>query len=192
MTTTKKSSFKLIACTHDLHAASILEILNDSVVNSTALYDYEPRKLESMTGWFASKNSGNFPVVGAVADGTEAGKENLMGFATYGRFRGDWPAYQYSVEHSVYVHPHHRGKGVAKALMTELIAIATKQQYHTMIGGIDAENAGSIALHTKLGFKHAGTLQHVGYKFDRWLDLSFYQLMLEVTSKDQIDGALKN
>lgn len=172
---------QLITCTYESHADAILEILNEAIVNSTALYDYTPRPRESMVGWFNTKATGQFPVIGALND---AG--HLMGFASYGPFRA-WPAYKYSVEHSLYIHKDHRGKGLGLTLMQGLIAAATKQQYHVMIGGIDVTNAASIALHKKLGFIHAGTIKQAGFKFGRWLDLSFYQLLLE-TPREPVDG----
>lgn len=170
-----------VHCTHDAHAGAILDILNEAILHSTALYDYAPRAPQSMEVWFRTKQAGGFPVIGAVdAQG------QLLGFASYGTFRA-WPAYKYSVEHSVYVHKDHRGKGLGRALMQRLIAAARAQQYHTLIGGIDAANATSIALHEKLGFVHAGTVRQAGFKFGRWLDLAFYQLLLD--SPDQpVDG----
>lgn len=170
-----------IACTHATHAAAILDILNEAIVTSTALYDYRPRAPESMAGWFKTKLAGGFPVIGAESPAGE-----LMGFASYGTFRA-WPAYKYSVEHSVYVHKDHRGKGLGLALMQQLIVAARAQEYHVMIGGIDVSNTASIALHEKLGFTHAGTIRQAGFKFGRWLDLAFYQLILE-TPLDPIDG----
>ena len=172
---------QFIACTHQSHASAILDIFNEAIANSTALYDYKPRAPESMTGWFKAKEAGGFPVIGAVApDG------QLLGFASYGTFRA-WPAYKYSVEHSVYVRKDQRGKGIGLALMEQLIAAAQAQQYHVMIGGIDITNTGSIALHERLGFSHAGTIKHAAFKFGRWLDLGFYQLLLE-TPAHPIDG----
>jgi L-amino acid N-acyltransferase YncA len=159
----------------------MLNIFNDAIVNSTALYDYKARSPESMVGWFKAKETGRYPVIGAVGDSGD-----LLGFASYGTFRA-WPAYKYSIEHSVYVHKAHRGKGIGLALMRQLIAAAKEQQYHCMIGGIDIANAGSIAMHEKLGFKHAGTIKHAGFKFGRWLDLGFWQLLLE-TPADPNDG----
>lgn len=172
---------KLIECTLEHHGAAILAILNDAIVSSTALYDYSPRPPESMSGWFKVKHDGRFPVVGAV---DEHGA--LLGFASYGTFRA-WPAYKYSVEHSVYVHQGHRGRGVASALLRSLIDHARRQQYHTLIGGIDLTNAASIALHEKFGFVHAGTIQQAGFKFGKWLDLAFYQLLLN-TPSNPVDG----
>jgi L-amino acid N-acyltransferase YncA len=164
---------KFISCTHEHHASAILGILNEAITSSTALFDYHPRHIESMAPWFKAKAMGHFPVIGAVGQFGE-----LLGFATYGEFRA-WPAYKYTVEHSVYVHRNQRGKGIGSALMKQLIAVATEQQYHVMIGGIEAENTASIAMHQRLGFTHCGTICEAGFKFGRWLDLAFYQFVLE-------------
>lgn len=172
---------QLVTCTYEAHASSILEILNEAIENSTALYDYKPRAPESMVGWFKAKETSRFPVIGAIG---EAGQ--LLGFASYGTFRA-WPAYKYSVEHSVYIHEDHRNKGLGLALMQRLIATAIEQQYHVMVGGIDITNVSSIALHEKLGFSHAGTIKHAAFKFGRWLDLGFYQLLLK-TPSEPVDG----
>lgn len=171
---------RFVACTHDAHAGAILEILNEAIVNSTALYDYKPRPAEAMAGWFKAKHAGRFPVIGALGD------QALLGFASYGSFRA-WPAYKYTVEHSVYVHRDHRGKGIGIALMRKLLDAAREQDYHVMVGGIDATNAASVRLHEKLGFVHAGTIRHAGFKFGRWLDLAFYQLLLETPARP-VDG----
>lgn len=172
---------RLIQCTHAQHAQAILDIFNEAIVNSTALYDYQPRPLASMTAWFENKARAHFPVVGLE---DEAGK--LLAFGSYGTFRA-WPAYKYSVEHSVYVHKDHRGEGLGKAIMLALIEAARERGVHAMIGAIDASNAGSMALHERLGFRHVGTLPQVGFKFGRWLDLVFYQLLLE-TPLNPVDG----
>ena len=171
----------LVTCSYPRHAGAILAIFNEAIENSTALYDYRPRPLESMVDWFREKQRAGFPVVGLEsADGT------LLGFGTYGMFRTR-PAYKYSVEHSVYVHRDHRGKGAGEALLRALIELATLQELHLMVGGIDATNDASIRLHRKLGFNHAGTIRQAGYKFGRWLDLAFYQLVLP-TPSNPVDG----
>ncbi len=172
---------RIVACRHEVHAQSILDILNEAIENSTAIYDYRPRPLSSMEGWFKTKAAGEFPVIGV-----ESEEGQLLGFASYGTFRA-WPAYKYTVEHSVYVHKNHRGQGLGLKLMRELIAVATAQERHVLVGGVDAANEASIALHRKLGFVHAGTIKQAGFKFGRWLDLAFYQLTLE-TPLAPIDG----
>jgi phosphinothricin acetyltransferase len=164
---------KFIDCTYELHAPEILAIFNDAILNTTALWEYKARTMETMQTWFATKTAGNFPVIGAL---DEEGK--LIGFASYGTFR-QWAAYKYSVEHSVYIRADQQGKGLGKLFLQELITAAKDQGYHTIIGAIDLDNKGSIALHEKMGFEYAGTLKQAGYKFGRWLDFVFYQLILE-------------
>jgi phosphinothricin acetyltransferase len=168
---------KIVNCTYARHASQILEIFNDAILTSTALFDYKPRAPESMVTWFEAKERGQFPVVGAE---DEAGR--LLGFASYGTFRA-WPAYKYSAEHSVYVHKSSRGKGIGRTLMHELIGAAEKQSYHVLVGGIETSNTASIAMHEALGFTHAGTIREAGFKFGRWLDLSFYQLILDTPNE---------
>lgn len=170
-----------VNCSYETHASAILDIFNDAILHSTALYDYKPRAPQSMIGWFKAKEVGGYPVVGALDS-----LGYLLGFASYGTFRA-WPAYKYSVEHSVYVHKDHRGKGIGMALVRKLIEAAKAQQYHIMVGGIDVTNSASISLHEKLGFVHAGTIRQAAFKFGSWRDLGFYQLLLE-TPANPIDG----
>ncbi len=168
--------FTVVRCQQKRHAAAILAIFNDAILNSTALYDYKPRTIEMMTDWFEAKSKGNFPVIGIENDAGE-----LMGFGSYGMFR-TWPAYKYSIEHSVYVDARFRGRGIGKQLLKEIVAAAQQQDYHCLVGGIDTTNAVSIRLHESLGFVHCGTIRHAGFKFGQWLDLAFYQLILNTPS----------
>ena len=168
-------------CNYERHADQILNIFNEAILNSTALYDYKPRTPESMVGWFKTKEQNRFPVVGVEND-----QGRLLGFASYGTFRA-WPAYKYSVEHSVYVHTDHRGKGIGSTLMTALIEEAKKNDYHVMVGGLDVRNEASIELHRKLGFSLCGVVKHAGFKFGEWLDLALYQRILETPANPHDD-----
>lgn len=172
---------KFVACTLETHGGAILDIFNEQIRTSTAVYEYVSRTPESMAAWFKAKEANGYPVIG-VED--ESG--TLMGFAAYGVFR-DRPAYKYTVEHSVYIHKDHRGRGLGLALMERLIEAARAQDLHVMVGGIDATNSVSIAMHEKLGFVHAGTIREAGFKFGGWRDLAFYQLTLQ-TPKQPVDG----
>jgi phosphinothricin acetyltransferase len=109
-----------------------------------------------------------------------------MGFASYGPFR-ERPAYKYTVEHSVYVDTRFRGQGVGRRLLEAVIVEAGIQDYHVMVGGIDATNAASIRLHESMGFTACGIVRQAGFKFGRWLDLAFYQLILK-TPASPVDG----
>ena len=168
----EKVVMKIVNCQYDRHGQTILNIFNDAIATSTALYDYELRTLETIQEWFKTKKAKKYPIIGI-----EESNGSLMGFATYGAFRS-WAAYKYSIEHSVYVDSLYRGQGVGRKLLKELIQVAEQQNYHMMIGGIDAENNISIKLHQSMGFQHCGSIKQAGFKFGRWLDLEFYQLIL--------------
>ena len=149
----------------------LLEIYNDIIINTTAVYDYEPHTLEMRKLWWESKKEQGFPVF--VAEEESA----IIGFSSIGPFRA-WAAYKFSVENSVYVSAVARGKGVGKILLAPLIEAARVMGMHTIIAGIDATNEASLKLHRGFGFKEVAHFREVGWKFDRWLDLKFLQLIL--------------
>lgn len=172
---------RIVECTHERHARAILDIYNDVIATSTAIYAYEPRTIDSMGPWFDVRRAGAFPVIGAEGHDGE-----LLAFGSYATFRAS-PAYKYTVEHSVYVHRDQRGHGLGRVVLDALIDRARRQGIHALIGGLDAGNAASIALHERCGFTRVGLLPQVGFKFGRWLDLAFYQLLLD-TPADPVDG----
>jgi len=173
---------KIIQCDTEF-LAEIRAIFNEAILNSTALYEYKPRSRQMIEEWFAAKVRAGLPVIGVVATAGE-----LMGFASYGIFR-PFPAYKYSVEHSIYVARQFRGHGVGRRLLQEIILSAEQQGYHTLIGAIDAENAISRELHRKCGFRHVGTVREAGFKFGSWLNLELYQFILATPSDPQGDEA---
>jgi L-amino acid N-acyltransferase YncA len=157
------------ATENDLPA--ILAIYNEVIVNTTAVYDYEPHTLEMRTAWFNTKKEQGFPVFVAAEDG------KVLGLSSIGPFRS-WAAYKYSVENSVYVATEARGKGIGKLLMPPIIEAAKQMGMHSIIAGIDAGNEASIQLHRHFGFKEVAHFKQVGWKFERWLDLKFLQLIV--------------
>ncbi|MDU2063926.1 MAG: GNAT family N-acetyltransferase [Sporomusaceae bacterium] len=157
------------ACEADL--VKISQIYNHAILYTTAVYDEQEHSLAERKFWFDKKCQKGFPVLVFEQDG------EVAGFASYGPFR-DWPGYRYTIEHSVYVDEQYRKSGVGTKLLQELIRLAAEQGYKTLVAGIDAANDASIAMHEKLGFTFSGTVKQAGYKFDRWLDLSFYQYEL--------------
>jgi phosphinothricin acetyltransferase len=154
------------------HLDAIRGIYNHEILHTTALYEYEPRSTETMAAWWAAKQSLGLPVLGI-----ESGSGVLAGFATWGSFRA-FPAYEHSVEHSVYVDVRFRGHGIGRTLLAALVEEATARNLHMMVGVIDATNVASIGLHRQGGFTYAGTLREAGYKFGRWLDVEFWQRLL--------------
>ena len=154
----------------------LLPIYNDIILHTTAVWQYEPQSLQMRTEWFESRRQQDFPVY--VAEMIEAGNEpTLLGFSSYGPFR-NWPAYQHTVENSVYVAKEARGLGIGKKLMEPLIAKAREQELHAIVAGIEASNAVSIKLHRYFGFVEVAHFREVGWKFGRWMDLKFLELIL--------------
>ena len=150
---------------------SILDIVNHNILHSTALYDYNPRSYEQQKAILTEKIKKKFPILIAEIE------NKVVGFALYSEFRYR-EAYQYTVEHSVYIDHQYQGNGIGKLLLQKLIEMAKEQNLHTMIGVIDSENKDSIQFHEKFGFKTVGIIKESGYKFDRWLDSVFMQLIL--------------
>lgn len=151
----------------------ILAIYNDVVATSTAIYTTAASTLDERRKWFDARIAAGYPVVVAERDGAVAG------FASFGEFRGAWPGYLYSVEHSVHVARDHRGHGVGRALVESLFPLAAALDKHVIIGGIDATNAASLALHESLGFERVAHFREVGRKFGLWLDLVFMQRFID-------------
>ncbi len=158
-----------IATEDDL--AGMLVIYNEIIKNTTAVYEYTPHTLDMRRQWLVTKTENGFPVY--VAE--EAGK--VVGFGSIGPFR-NWAAYKYSVENSIYVSADHRGKGIGKLLLRPLIKSAEDLNMHTIIASIDHTNIPSLRLHANFGFEEVAHFKQVGYKFGRWLDLKFLQLIL--------------
>ncbi|HZY35934.1 MAG TPA: GNAT family N-acetyltransferase [Mucilaginibacter sp.] len=153
---------------------AILSIYNDVIINTTAVYSEKPHTLPMRIEWFRDRVNNKFPVYVADVNGS------IAGFSSYGHFRV-WPCYRYTVEVSVYVEKAFRGKGISKTLLGALIDQAKKTNVHAIIAGISADNRVSINLHQSFGFVEVAHFKEVGYKFNRWLDLKFLELMIENT-----------
>jgi L-amino acid N-acyltransferase len=149
----------------------ILQIYNEVIANSTAIYSEQPVLLEDRAQWFRARQEQKYPVLVA----TDA--SGVVGYSSFGDFRA-WPCYRFSVEHSVHVRADQRSNGIGRALMEALIPEASALGKHVLIAGIDASNVASIALHSRLGFERVAHFREVGRKFDRWLDLVFMQRLL--------------
>ena len=145
---------------------SILDIYNHAVRETFSIWSESETTLEARRSWMAQRRAAGFPVLAAAAD------EGVLGYASYGVFR-DFPGYAQTVEHSVYVASNAQRQGVGRALLSELMSRARAAGVETMVGGIDAANAASLALHEALGFELQGVLKGVGRKFGRRLDLAF-------------------
>ena len=152
---------------------SILEIYNDAVINTDAIWNEKTVDMDNRRQWLKSHTEAALPVIVAVDD-----DGILCGYASLSEWR-PFEGYRYTVENSVYVNKDKRGKGTGRILMKELIKRAEEMNMHVIVAGIEAENKASIKLHEQLGFKTAGKLDEVGIKHGRWLDLTFMVLLLK-------------
>lgn len=150
---------------------AILEIYNEVVLNTTAAYVFEPHPLEMRRAWFEELNTQGWPVIVSEENGV------VTGFGNIATFRNK-PGYRYTGEHTLHVHAHHRGKGIGRALLQALITEAHRCELRALVGAIDSENTISLQLHAECGFVETGRMPQVAWKFGRWLDLVFMQLLL--------------
>lgn len=149
----------------------IMDIYNDAVLNTTAIWNEIVVDLDNRKEWFKARKDRGFPVIVAVMDG------QVTGYASYGDWRA-FDGYRHTREHSIYVHKDARGLGLGKQLMQALIDHARSNDVHVLIGAIESENMASIRLHEAMGFRIAGRFSEVGTKFGRWLDLTCMELKL--------------
>jgi phosphinothricin acetyltransferase len=149
---------------------AINDIYNHYVLHSTATYQDEPDPLEARRAWF-DRHGPDHPITVAEADGRIVGWGSLSPFHARS-------AYRRTVEDSVYVHHEHHRQGIGRVLLEDLIARAAQIGHHTIIGLIDGSQAPSIALHERLGFTRVAHLREVGFKFERWLDVVYVQLVI--------------
>jgi phosphinothricin acetyltransferase len=149
----------------------ILDIYNHAIIHTTSVYSEHAHTYQMRLTWYNDRVNSGFPVFVAESSG------EVVGFSTFGHFRV-LPCYCHTAEHSVYVRVDHRGKGISKLLLQPLIDRAREMKMHAMIAGIDAENNVSYQLHQSFGFVEVAHFKEVGFKFGRWLDLKFMELIL--------------
>jgi L-amino acid N-acyltransferase YncA len=162
--------------------AAITAIYNDVLLNTTAIYSDQPATVDQRMEIWKARSQQNYPTL-VACDG-----EFALGFASFGDFRS-WPGYRFTVEHTVHVGASARGQGIGSALLRALIPRAAAHGKHVMVGGIDADNIASLRFHERLGFERVAHFKQVGFKFGRFLDLVFVQLIINpaetTVSRDQ-------
>jgi L-amino acid N-acyltransferase YncA len=157
----------------------ILAIYNDIIATSTAVYALRPTTLEERRGWLEARSASGYPVLVAVRGG------RVIGFSSFGDWRGTWPGYRFTIEHTVHVDTAARGAGVGRGLLEALFPRALALDKHVMVGAIDADNQASIRFHERLGFVSVAHFREVGHKFGRWLDLVFVQKLLDAPGSER-------
>jgi phosphinothricin acetyltransferase len=149
---------------------AINAIYNHCVRHSTCTYQTESETAAERRAWF-DHHGPRHPVVVALMAG------QIVGWGSLSAFRPR-AAYRHTVENSVYVRDDVLRRGIGGVILKDLIRRAREIGYHSIIASIDGEQTASIAFHARHGFVEVGHLKQVGFKFDRWLDVFYMQLML--------------
>lgn len=143
-------------------------IYNFYVETSPATFDLEPVSEASRQEWFETRRAGGYPVL-VAADGDEvAGWCSLSPWSPRA-------AYRKTADESIYVADAWRGRRVGKALLGAILEEARAMDLHVVMAGVVACQEASLALHRSLGFVEAGRYAHMGYKFDAWHDVHWFQ-----------------
>jgi L-amino acid N-acyltransferase YncA len=153
---------------------AVARIYGHFVRTSTATFEVDPPDATEIARRIASIQQLGLPYLVAEAGGSGVSGGSIVGYAYATQFRPR-PAYRHTVEDSVYIDPAWAGRGIGRQLLTALIEQSTRAGARQMIGAIGGDNPPSVALHTALGFEHAGILTSVGFKFGQWLDLTLMQ-----------------
>ena len=152
-------------------AEAIRVIYNREVSGSTVTFDLVPRTLEDQQAWLRAHAGAHPAVVAEAGDGT------VVGFGSLSPYRSR-PAYSTTVEDSVYVHHDHRGSGVGKLVLAELVRLAEVHGFHAVMARIVGGHEASITVHRGCGFELVGIEREVGRKFGKWLDVALMQRLL--------------
>ncbi len=149
----------------------IATIYAHEVENSIVTFDLEPPTLSYWREKLAGNHEGDHLLVAVDSDG------DVAGYAYSWSYRPR-PAYSLTRETSIYLDPSVRGKGVGRRLYPALLDTMAGSGVHTAVALVAQPNPGSVKLHKAVGFEHVGTMREVGYKFDQWIDVEWYQKML--------------
>lgn len=150
---------------------AINDIYNHYVLGSTCTYETRPTSLEERERWFA-EHASPWVVIVCEVDG------QVVGWASLSRFHPR-AAYAKTAEDSVYLRSDWLGKGIGKAMLADLVERARTGGFHTIVALISADQPVSLRLHERLGFSPAGLIREAGHKLGRWLDVAYWQLILE-------------
>nr|WP_176438455.1 GNAT family N-acetyltransferase [Actibacterium lipolyticum] len=150
---------------------ALIAIMAPVIRDTTASFSDEERDEAGWKAMIAARHAAGRAFLVAEADGV------VLGYGTYDQFRSN-NGYRLTMEHSIYLSPEAQGRGLGRKLMVALEDHARAAGVHSMFGGIDADNASSIAFHEAVGYAQVARLPQVGFKFDRWLDLVLMQKIL--------------
>jgi phosphinothricin acetyltransferase len=159
----------IVRRSNDADVPPVAEIYSHYVRTALATFEIDPPNVEEVARRRVDVLERGLPYLVAEMDGVIA----AYAYASPYRPR---PAYRFSVEDSIYVHPAYGRKGIGRLLLRALIESCETAGCKQMIAIIgDTDNAASIGLHEALGFRHVGILENVGFKFGRWIDTVLMQ-----------------
>src|SRR5688500_15281278 len=154
-------------------AGAIAAIYNPYVVGTCVTFDTDALSIEEMQARIAEARSADLPWLVATEEGG-----GIIGYTHASRWKGRW-AYRYSVESTVYLAPSRTRRGMGRVLYATLVERLRERGIHAVIGGIALPNEASVALHERLGFEQVAHFRQVGFKLDRWVDVGYWQLLLD-------------
>lgn len=157
-------------------AESIAGIYNHYIRETIITFEEEPVNPEQIRQRLSQIARLGLPWIVAEPDRLLAGS-SLPGYAYAGIFR-ERASYRHTVETAVYLSPQAQGQGIGTALYRELLSLLRSQKLHRAVAGISLPNPASVRLHERVGFQHVGTFSQVGWKFDRWIDVGFWEIDL--------------
>ncbi|MFI5399256.1 MAG: arsinothricin resistance N-acetyltransferase ArsN1 family B [Candidatus Binatia bacterium] len=152
-------------------ADAIARIYNYYISNTIITFEEEPISSADMASRLAEVTAASLPWIVVEQDG------EVFGYAYATKWHGRC-AYRFSVESTIYLAPAATGKGFGTKLYERLISILREGPTHVVIGGIALPNAASVALHEKLGFEKVAHFREVGFKFEKWIDVGYWQRTL--------------
>ncbi|KAK3838022.1 MAG: acyl-CoA N-acyltransferase [Linnemannia gamsii] len=164
----------------DLDVDQINGIINYEIAVSINNVNYGPRSVEDALAWFRATIAGGYPIFVATTttageDG-EGGKEIVVGYSSLGCFRPR-DGFRFTAEYSLYIHHEHRRRGLGRRLLKDILIEAKLLNFHSIIGSASEGNDASVNLAKAFGFRIVGTMKENAYKFGRWIDNIFFELL---------------
>src|SRR5688572_17108387 len=153
-------------------AGAVAAIYNHYVVETIVTFEESPLSAQEMADRIGEIQSAGLPFLVSEEEG-----RGITGYAHASKWKGRC-AYRHSAEITVYLEPRQTGRGVGSALYAALMPLLKERGIHAVIGGIALPNQASVALHEKFGMVKVAHFPEVGRKFDRWIDVGYWQLVI--------------